>query len=137
MKQVNWLGLVVSLVVGQVIGFLWYGTLFAQAWMKATGVTEADAAGQEWKMGVGMLNMLVVLLGLDWLIRRVGATGFVGGAKTALTACVVFALTVVSLNYLYANGAPALLWIDGGYQLVTYAVFGALLGGLKIKPKAA
>jgi len=135
MRQVNWLGLVVSLVLGQVIGFLWYGTLFAQAWMKATGVTEA--AGQEWKMGLGILNMLVVLLGLDWLIRRVGATGFVGGARTALIACVVFALTVVSLNYLYANGAVSLLWIDGGYQLVTYLVFGALLGGLRMKPKAA
>jgi hypothetical protein len=135
MKQVNWLGLVVSLVVGQVIGFLWYGTLFAQAWMKATGVTEA--AGQEWKMGLGILNMVVVLLGLDWLIRRVGTTGFVGGAKTALTACVLFALTVLSLNYIYANGAPALLWIDGGYQLLTYAIGGALLGGLRLKPKAA
>jgi hypothetical protein len=137
MKNVNWLGLVVSLIVGQVIGFLWYGTLFAQAWMKATGVTEGNAAGQEWKMGLGMLNMLVVLLGLDWLIRRVGVTGFVGGARIALIACGVFALTVVSLNYLYASGAVSLLWIDGGYQLVTYLVFGALLGGLKMKPKAA
>ena len=137
MKQVNWLGLVVSLIVGQVIGFLWYGTLFAQAWMKATGVTEADAAGQEWKMGLGIVNMLVVLLGLDWLIRSLGATSFVAGAKTALIACAVFALTVVSLNYIYANGDISLQWIDGGYQLVTYVVFGALLGGLRRKPKAA
>ena len=137
MKQVNWLGLVVSLIVGQVIGFCWYGFLFTQAWMKATGVTEADAAGQEWKIGLGVVNMLVVLIGLDWLIRRTGATGFVGGAKAALAACVFFALTVVTLNYIYANGATALLWIDGGYQLVTYAVAGALLGGLKMKPKAA
>jgi len=132
MKNVNWLGLVVSLIAGQVIGFCWYGFLFTQAWVKATGVTEAD--GQAWKMSLGMVNMVVVLIGLDWLIRRLGAVGFAAGARTALLACVCFALTVVALNYLYADGAVSLLWIDGGYQLVTYGVFGALLGGLRRKP---
>lgn len=137
MKNVNWLGLVVALVAGQAIGILWYGNLFSAAWMEAQRLTEADFVGQDWKMGLGVLNMIVILLGLDWLIRRLGADGYVAGAKIALSICVCFALTVAALNYIYAAGALSLLLIDGGYQVVTYTIAGALLGGLKRKPKAA
>lgn len=137
MKQVNWLGLVVALIAGQVIGIVWYGNVFSAAWMEAQRLTEADFVGQDWKMGLGVLNMIVILLGLDWLIRRLGGIGYVAGAKVALAACVCFALTVAALNYIYAAGSLSLMLIDGGYQVLTYVVGGALLGGLKLKPKAA
>jgi hypothetical protein len=137
MKQVNWLGLVVALIAGQVIGIVWYGNVFSAAWMEAQRLTEADFVGQDWKMGLGVLNMIVILLGLDWLIRRLGGIGYVAGAKVALAACVCFALTVAALNYIYAAGSLSLMLIDGGYQVLTYVVGGALLGGLKLKPKVA
>jgi hypothetical protein len=136
MKNINWLGLVAALVIGQVIGFAWYGALFSEAWMKAMGVTQAQFVGTEWRMSLGFINMVVILIGLDWLIQRLDARSWVGGTKVALAACVCFALSVVALNYIYAAGTTALLWIDGGYQLLTYAIAGALLGGLKLKPKA-
>lgn len=137
MKKVNWLGLVVALIAGQVIGIAWYGNLFSVAWMEAQRLTEADFVGQDWKMGLGVVNMVVILLGLDWLIRRLGAEGYLAGARVGLAASACFALTVAALNYIYAAGTLSLLAIDGGYQLVTYAIAGALLGGLKMKPKAA
>lgn len=137
MKNVNWLGLVVALVAGQAIGILWYGNLFSAAWMEAQRLTEADFAGQDWKMGLGVVNMLVILLGLDWLLRRLGVDGYVAGARIALLVCVCFALTVAALNYIYAAGTLSLFVIDGGYQVVTYTIAGALLAGLKRRPKAA
>jgi hypothetical protein len=137
MKNVNWLGLVVALVAGQAIGILWYGNLFSAAWMEAQRLTEADFVGQDWKMGLGVVNMLVILLGLDWLLRRLGVDGYIAGARTALLVCVCFALTVAALNYIYAAGTLSLFVIDGGYQVVTYTIAGALLAGLKRRPKAA
>ena len=136
MKTINWLGLVVALVFGQIIGIVWYGVLFSDAWMTAMGMTEAQFVGTEWRMSLGVINMIVILLGLDWLIRRLDARSWMGGAKVALAVCAAFALTVVAQDYIYAAGVPALLWIDGGYQLLTYGIGGALLGGLKLKPKA-
>ncbi|ALL13202.1 DUF1761 domain-containing protein [Caulobacter henricii] len=136
MKTINWLGWVAALVVGQVIGILWYGILLSAAWMKAMGMTEADFVGTEWRMGLGILNMAIILIGLDWLIRRLEARTWLGGAKVGLAACVFFDLTVVALDYVYAAGNLSLFWIDGGYQLLTYTLGGALLGGLKLKPRA-
>ena len=136
MKTINWLGLVAALVVGQIIGIAWYGVLLSDAWMKAMGMTEAQFVGTEWRMSLGFINMVVILIGLDWLIGRLDARSWIGGAKVALAACAFFALTVVALDYIYAAGVPALLWIDGGYQVLSYGIGGALLGGLKLKPKA-
>ena len=136
MKRINWLGLVAALVVGQIIGIVWYGAVFSDAWLAAMEMTEADFVGTEWRMGLGVINMLVILIGLDWLIGRLDARSWTGGAKIGLAACVFFALTVVSLDYAYAAGNLPLLWIDGGYQLLTYGIGGALLGGMRLKPKA-
>ncbi|HQR87740.1 MAG: hypothetical protein B7Z44_12350 [Caulobacter sp. 12-67-6] len=136
MKTINWLGLVAALVVGQVIGIVWYGSLFSAAWQEAMEMTQADFAGTEWRMSLGLVNMVVILIGLDWLIGRLDARSWMAGARVALAACIFFALTVVSLDYIYAAGNLPLLWIDGGYQLLTYVIGGALLGGLRLKPKA-
>jgi len=136
MKSINWLGLVAALVVGQIIGIIWYGTVFSDAWLAAMEMTEAEFVGTEWRMSLGFINMVVILIGLDWLIGRLDARSWVGGAKIALTACVCFALTVVTLDYIYAAGNLPLVWIDGGYQVLTYVIGGALLGGLKLKAKA-
>lgn len=136
MKNINWLGLVAALVVGQIIGIVWYGTVFSDAWMAAMELTEAEFVGTEWRMGLGFINMVVILIGLDWLIGRLDARSWMGGARVALAACIFFALTVVSLDYVYAAGNLPLLWIDGGYQVLTYVIGGALLGGLRLKAKA-
>ena len=137
MKSVNWLGVVVALIAGQVIGIGWYGMIFSEKWMGLTGITEAEArAAPQWLMALGALNMLVILLGLDWLIRKTGALGWSAGLRLALAVCVLFDLTVVSLGYIYKLEPAALLAIDGGYQLLTYGVAGLLIGGLRLKPKA-
>ena len=136
MKSVNWIGLVVALVAGQIFGIVWYGNLFSAAWAKAMGLTEADFVGQEWRMALGVVNMLLILLALDFAMRRLGTRGWLPGAKLGLFVGLFFGATVSALNYIYAAGPLVLLLIDGGYQVVSYALLGALLGGLRRAPKA-
>ncbi|WP_204266911.1 hypothetical protein, partial [Citrobacter youngae] len=47
-----------------------------------------------------------IALAMGSVIRRLGASGYMAGAKVALAACVCFALTVAALNYIYAAGTP-------------------------------
>ena len=55
MKGVNWLGLVLALVAGQAIGFVWYGMVFEERWMALSGVTAPEAGEANMAMAWGVL----------------------------------------------------------------------------------
>ena len=136
MKSANWIGLVAALIAGQILGVVWYGNLFSTVWAQAMGLTEADFVGQEWRMTLGVVNMVLILLALDFAMGRLGTRGWLAGAKLGLFIGLFFGATVSALNYIYAAGPLVLLLIDGGYQVVSYTLLGALVSGLRRAPKA-
>jgi hypothetical protein len=136
MKGINWVGVVVALIVGQVIGFLWYGMIFEEQWMALSGVTAADVeAGPS--MALGVVNQLVVAIGLAWLINKTGAATLVGGATAGLLAGFFFAATATAQNFIYGGADTGLIPIDIGYLLVAYTAMGAVIGGLKLGARSA
>lgn len=42
-------------IASMILGFLWYGPLFGNAWMRLSGMTEADKAAAQ-KKGMGIAN---------------------------------------------------------------------------------
>ena len=62
----NWLMLLVSALIPLVIGFVWYNPKigFGNAWMKASGVTEEDAAGGNMALIFGLTYVLSVLIAM-------------------------------------------------------------------------
>ena len=139
MKGINWLGVVLGLIAGQVIGFLWYGVLFQRRWMELNGL-DPDAPMEmsmddNLAMGAGAVVTLVVVIGLAILIKRIGAQTLMGGAKWGLFAAFLFGATTVALRALYSTEPFGLdtwcLWsIDAFYLLVYFPVAGALIGGV-------
>jgi len=135
-RNVNWGGVIVAVIVAELIGFLWYGMLFDEQFMALTGITEERAAGQEWRMGLGVANLIVVMLGLGALLPRLGANSYAEGGKWGLFVAVFFACTVTSLGYIYELAAPMLTALGFGYQILTLTVGGAIIGGLRIGKQA-
>lgn len=136
MKGINWVGVVAAVVVGQVIGFLWYGMLFEEQWMALSGVTpSADAANTS--MALGVVNQLVVAVGLAWLINKTGSATLVGGAIAGGLAGVFFAATTAAQNFIYGGADTGLIPIDIGYLLVAYTAMGAAVGAVKLGSKSA
>jgi hypothetical protein len=136
MKGINWVGVIVALIVGQVIGFLWYGMIFEEQWMALQGVTAADVeAGPS--MALGVVNQLVVAIGLGWLVSKLGTATLAGGATTGLLAGFFFAATTCAQNFIYGGADPGLIPIDIGYLLVAYTAMGATVGAVKLGAKAA
>jgi hypothetical protein len=138
MKGINWLGVIVALIAGQAIGFLWYGMVFTETWMQLKGVTEADAAAtQTTSMAYGAVNQLVVAVGLGWAVAALGRQSWMGGAQVGLFAAIFFAATTLAQNFIYGMENTGLIPIEGGYLLVSYLVMGAIVGGLRLKSKSA
>lgn len=132
--KLNWLGIVVATVVAFFVGFLWYGVLFEAVWKDLSGVG-AEEGDPMWML-LGVVQTFVTMVGLGWFIARDGAGGWMAGLKTGLIAGVCFALMTSAYGFIYQTSPMGLLPIDWSHLLVVYAVGGALIGGLRMKPKS-
>ena len=134
MKTINWIGVIAAVVASQLLGMAWYAYLFSAQWMALSGMTAESSMEGAGNMTYlyGALQNLVVAVGLSWLAVKTGKTGWMGGAKLGLFACVFFALATYALRFIYGNDNPGLIPIDGGYMLIQYVVSGALVAGLKL-----
>ena len=135
MKSINWLGLVAALVISQGLGMLWYGQLFGELWKAAVKVD--TTASVPISMTAGAVDNLVVLVGLAWLIPKLGWESWSGGARAGLAAAVFFAAPAAILDPIYAGAPASLMAVEGGYLAIYMIVGGALIGGLRLGKKAA
>ena len=138
MKNINWIGVIAAVVASQIIGMVWYAYLFSAQWtaLMGMGADSMEGAGNMTYL-YGALQNLVVAVGQAWLVVKTGQSGWMGGAKLGLFACVFFALATYALRFIYGNDNPGLIPIDGGYMLIQYVVSGALVAGLKLGKGAA
>jgi hypothetical protein len=132
MARINWLGVIVATIAAFFIGFLWYGLIFEAAWKELTGVSGED--GDPMWMLLGLVQTFVTMFGLGWFIGR--GSSWMEGLKTGLIAGFCFAVMTTAYDFIYQTSPIGLLPIDWSHLLVIYAVGGAIIGGLKMKPKA-
>lgn len=102
--------------------------------MALTGVTADEKGGSMW-MAPGVVQTCITMVGLGWLIGQTPG-GWIGGLKIGPMAGVFFALTTSAYNVIYQTSVMGLLPIDWSHLLAVYGVGGAIIGGLKMKPKA-
>lgn len=133
MNRINWLGVIVATIVAFFIGVLWYGLLFEAQWLALTGTAKPEEMSML-PMVWGLAQTFVTMAGLGWFI---GGGGLMDGVKTGLIAAVCFALMTSAYNFIYETANPGLLPIDWSHLLVIYAVGGAIIGAVRMKPKAA
>ena len=138
MPKINWIAVVVSVIVLQALGFLWYGPLlggaWTEAWVEAFG-KQPDTSNITLNMSLGVLNTIILVYGLAWVFGRLGVSTLAGiGAAAAIW--FFFNFTTMAIDYLYINLPARLVIINMGYQLVSYLVTGAILGLLPPKAPA-
>jgi hypothetical protein len=73
--------------------------LFAERWAAALGYAP-DASKQNMMMGLGVITTAISVVGLAWLIRRLGATNLAQAAGVALAAWFFFNFTTMAIEYL-------------------------------------
>lgn len=140
LKGINWIAVAIAVVLLEGLGYVWYGMWFLKPWaeaMRAAGMppNNSDVATM---MSIGVVNTLVLAVGLAWLTARLGATSLVASIGVSLAAWLFFDLTTQSLDYLYMGMPLTVMEINVGYQVVSYILTGAILGGLKFgRPKTA
>ena len=140
-RKTNWIAVVVAIVAGNVIGFLWYGALFNAQWMAGHGITMEGEI--PYKNGAPMdmsptpmifntIAMIVYALLVNWLLGLTNARTWMDGAKVGGTIGLIMAMGITTGN-MFAQNPSSLSVVDGSYSLVAFTVFGAILGGWQKK----
>lgn len=125
-------GVLVASVAFFLIGWLWYGYLFSEAYMASTGMTEADSGESPAWMASGFLITLLQVIGIGLVLKWKGASGLAGCVKTAVIVWFFFALPFATYAYIYSPAHDStLLMIDAGHLLAGWVVSAIVLSVLK------
>ena len=127
--DINWLAVIVAAVATFVLGGVWYGPLFGKIWRAADGRPDpepSEAKHPAFVYGLSFVLMLIaaavlaIALGPDPNVSRSVVVGLVVG--------VGWVATSFGVNYLFASRRLALFAVDGGYNVVLFALMGLIIG---------
>ena len=127
--SVNWLAVLVSALGAFALGGLWYSpVLFANTWMKETGITRESAKGRNVALAFGG-TFVLQFIAATFLALLIGPMGTAkDGAVFGLLIGVFFVATAIGTNYLYEGKSLKLLVINVGYAGGLLTIMGAILG---------
>ncbi|MGY4515008.1 DUF1761 domain-containing protein [Lysobacter sp. HA18] len=124
---INPWAVLVAAVSAFMLGGLWYGPLFLKAWARASGIDPAASPGHPGRtFGTAFVLSLVSATAMALALPR--DIGPVHGAGIGAVIGLLFVATSFGINYAFAR-KPMTLWlIDGGYHVVQFLLYGAILG---------
>jgi hypothetical protein len=132
--SINWLAIFIATAVAMGIGFLWYGPVYGEKWMKLVGLKKKDAE-KNWQ--TPMAVMLIMAFIQAYILHHFivyssyfypDLSGLVIGLITGFWAFVGFALPLALSSNMFARRPNELTKIEVGNQLVTFLAIGAILG---------
>ena len=122
---VNYLAVLIGAVINMVVGFLWYGPLFGNQWMKLVGLNKKDAEKMMKNGGAAKVYGTSVVLAL-LMVYVLGHVLAVGGVSTVDQALEVsfwqwagFIFSTHLIQHMYEQKPLTLTLINTGYYLVT------------------
>ncbi|MCK5744592.1 MAG: DUF1761 domain-containing protein [Oricola sp.] len=125
----NIVAVIVASVAFFMVGWLWYGVLFVDAYMESTGMSADEAGGafDIWMAG-GFLITLMQVIGLGLVMKWKGEASPAAAATTAVVLWVFLALPFTMYPYLYTPAHDsAMLMIDASHLLVGWVVSAVVL----------
>ena len=121
-SHINWLAVLVAGIAYFMLGGLWYTkALFGTKW---ASLQKIDMNDPNMKKGVGAIMfysfilMLLTAAGLAILIVRAGVMHIDGAVRLGLVTGLLFAVTSVSISFVYEKKPIALHFITGAYLLL-------------------
>ncbi len=131
-SQLNLAAIVVATAVAFMLGGLWYSPiLFAGAWMREAGLSEPQTrqANMARVFGLSALATLVMAFNLAAFIGPKADLAF--GLFAGLAAAIGWVAMSLGVIYLFEQRSLKLWLINSGYQVLAFALMGAILGAWK------
>ena len=122
----------VATLVFWLLGYLWYGVIFMDAYMAGHGIPADAPGGFDIYMIGGILTTFLQVLGLGLVLKWRDGFGIQDAVKTALIMWVLLALPLMMYAYLYLPAHNStLLMIDASHLLVGWVLSAVILTVMK------
>ena len=133
---INYLAVIVAAFANMVLGALWYGPLFGEAWKTMMAFSPEKLAAMKAKgmaMSYGLMAIGSILMA--WVLAHAiifaGAFLEMGGLSTGLMAGFMnwlgFVVPVTVGAVLWEGRSWKLWWLNASYSLVGFLIMGAIL----------
>lgn len=129
LSSINYLAVLVAALCSFVIGGVWYSPiLFANAWMKENGFSEAEMKNANMAKIFGFSFLLSLIIAFN-LAAFLGSTpDLVWGLTAGALAGIGWVAAAIGIIYLFERKSLKLFLINAGYQAVTFIIMGGILG---------
>lgn len=125
--DLNWLAILAATASSFVLGGLWYGPLFKQAWCREAGIDPDARPGHPAR--IFAIAIVCALLSATVFATMLPANATaVDGFGVGFVVGVFFVAMSFGINYAFAQRSLKLWMIDGGYHIVQFILIGLILG---------
>ena len=125
---IDWVGVIVATVVAMVIGGLWYGPLFAKAWMGYIGKTREELRAQGGiGYGFAIVGAFILSIVMTYVTQWAAVEGFGEGALVGIVMWAGFIISTVVTGGVFEGRPWGLIYINSGNSLVTFLVVGGIV----------
>ncbi len=130
----NYLAIIVVVIISMVLGFLWYGFIFGEAWSQ--GVFHKSMADMQASMKgkmdptpyiINIIGIACIALFTSWLIQKMDTRGFMDGMLLGLYIAIGTSVPVIAIHYMFLQMDYAVMGIDVGMTTLSMVLTGGIL----------
>ncbi|GAB3926976.1 DUF1761 domain-containing protein [Mucilaginibacter myungsuensis] len=128
-ELINWPAVVVAALSAFMLGGVWYARgVFGNAWMAANNLTDEEIAkGNKGKI-FGLTGVFSLLMSANLAIfLATPATTVAWGAQAGFLAG-IWTFSAIAIHSLFELKSWKLIFINGGYSVVSLIIMGTILG---------
>ena len=126
---INLTAAIVAAVASFVLGGIWYGPAFGKRWQSLVGLSDEDLANSGHPAKIfGAAFVLTFIQALMLSVVIPAQPDIEVGLVYALVIAVSFVATAFGVNYLFSRYPPGLFAIDASFNVLQFALMGAIIG---------
>ena len=127
-SELNWWAILAAMAAAFVLGGLWYGPLFGQAWLKALGKTEADLQPSPTPFVISFFAALLSCVVLAAIMKGLALNTLGGGLLIGGLVGVGFIAASMASDSAFCRSGMPLFLIQSGYRVLYSILMGGILG---------
>ena len=125
--DINWLAAIAAAISAFVLGGIWYGPLFKNAWCREAGI-DPDSAPRHPARVFGSAFVLALIAAIAFACLLGPQPPLRLGLHHGVLVGFAFVATSFGINYAFAQRSMKLWLIDGGYHVLQFALYGLIVG---------